>query len=77
MAFKYRMIRLVCTGKIKNCDNCKDIEFSEGYCKLCGRPLWKKVDETCNFILGYVDSEFKKQGKVNIICRNCKTITTI
>jgi|LAHU01.1.fsa_nt_gb predicted amidophosphoribosyltransferase len=75
--YKYQKVRLVCNGKIKCCNYCSDIEFSEGYCKECGRPLWKRANEQCGFILGYMDSTIKKQGKLDIICRNCKTVLTI
>lgn len=72
----FKMLRIVCFGKIKCCDRCSDIDFSEGYCPQCGRPLWRKPEETCNSIVGYVENGIKKQGKVNFICRNCSTVTT-
>jgi hypothetical protein len=75
--YKYQKVRLVCKGIIKGCDQCSDVDFSEGYCKFCGRPLWKKINEQCSFVLGYMDSTIRKQGKLDIICRNCKTILTI
>jgi hypothetical protein len=75
--YKYKKVRLVCLGLIKGCEYCDSIEFSEGYCKNCGRPLWKKIGEQCNFVLGYYDGTIRKQGKFDIICRNCRTITTV
>jgi|APLow6443716910_1056828.scaffolds.fasta_scaffold00197_11 hypothetical protein len=78
MSFKYKMVRVVCKGKIKCCDRCSEIVFNEGYCPQCGRPLWKKPEEVCNTIVGYVEGDIeKKQGKVNFRCRFCNTITTI
>jgi hypothetical protein len=70
--FKYKTVRVVCKGKIKVCDNCKDIPISEGYCKLCRRPLWKKEGETCNSIIAYYKGDLK-QGK-EIVCKECKTL---
>jgi hypothetical protein len=72
----YRMIRVVCKGNIKTCDRCSSSEFNEGYCPQCGRPLWKKSEESCNCILGYVEKEIKIRGKINFVCRNCSTVTT-
>jgi len=75
--YKYQKVRIVCNGKIKGCEHCSDVDFSEGYCKMCGRPLWKKVNEQCNFVLGYYDNTIRKQGKIDVICRNCRTVLTI
>jgi hypothetical protein len=75
--YRYKKVRMVCLGLIKGCEHCSDIEFSEGYCKSCGRPLWKKINEQCNFVLGYYDNTIRKQGKIDLICRNCRTITTL
>lgn len=82
MAYKYRNVRVVCKGIIKGCDNCKGIEFSEGYCKLCRRPLWRKIGETCNSIVAYYNGSLK-QGKreseiigVDVICKECNSITS-
>lgn len=72
----YRMIRVVCKGKIKSCERCSELEFNEGYCPQCGRPLWKKTEEPCVCILGYVEKEIKTRGKINFVCRNCSTVTT-
>lgn len=73
---KYKKVRIVCHGKIKKCEFCRDL-FTEGYCKLCGSPLWKSVNEDCNKILGYYDGDLKKQGNIDFICRDCHTVTTI
>lgn len=75
--YNYKRVRVVCDGIIKGCDECSTIEFSDGYCKLCGRPLWKQINEVCGFTLGYLDYLIKKQGKIDFICRNCNTIKTI
>lgn len=75
--YRYKKVRVVCEGLIKSCEHCSDIKFSEGYCKECGRPLWKEVGEQCNFVIGYIDGTFRKQGKVDLICRNCRTVTTL
>lgn len=79
--FIYSMIRVVCQGKIKACNFCKENENNgiakEGYCSKCGRPLWKNPGETCSFIIGYIDRNYKQNGKVHIKCKNCNTITTI
>ena len=78
MAYKYRNVRIVCQGTIKGCDECKDIvPPAEGYCKLCNRPLWKKIGESCNSILGYYDGDYRKSGKVHVKCILCRTIHTI
>jgi len=76
--YKYSKVRIVCKGIIKSCDHCKDIH-SEGYCKMCGRKLWKKENEPCNSIVGYVDGEKFKQGRMGIDfkCRDCNSVTTI
>ena len=76
--YNYSMVRIVCKGKIKVCDFCKDKkEIQEGYCKMCGRPLWKKSGEDCNFIIGYKDKNYHQQNKVHIKCKYCNSITSI
>ena len=77
--FNYKLVRIVCQGQIKSCPFCSDNSetIKEGYCKMCGRPLWKKPGEKCGFILAYVDRNYHQKDKINIVCRNCKTITTI
>lgn len=75
--YKYKNVRVVCSGKVKGCPECKDIEFSEGYCKYCRRPLWKKIGDNCREIIGYHDGDFQKRGKVHIKCFYCNTIITI
>lgn len=81
MSYKYKMVRLVCKGEIKGCPSCEKTEFGEGYCSLCGRPLWRKTGEICDTIIGYLekpsDGIFKKQGKLHLKCTICKTMTTI
>lgn len=90
MAYKYKILRVVCEGTIKTCEFCKDIPVpSEGYCKCCRRPLWRNPGERCSSIVGYIDgelkrymdSELKKQGKkrsgINFICKECNSITSI
>lgn len=78
--YNYQMVRIVCGGKIKSCDFCKDVNenkiIEEGYCKMCGRPLYKKPGESCGFVIGYVDRNYRQQDKVHFICRFCNTITT-
>jgi hypothetical protein len=77
--FKYAMVRIVCEGVIKTCKFCEgDSEtIKEGYCAMCGRPLWKKPGERCGFILGYADKNYRQQDKVHIKCKFCNTVTTI
>lgn len=76
-SYKYSMVRIVCNGTIHGCDHCKNNkEISEGYCHLCGRPLWKKVGEKCNVILGYHDRSVNTQGKVSVKCKWCNSIQT-
>jgi len=81
MAYKYKMVRLICKGIIKNCSNCENQEIDEGYCSLCGRPLWRKSGEVCDTIIGYLekpsDGIFKKQGKVHLKCTICNSMMTI
>jgi len=83
MSYKYRNVRVVCKGSHRGCEHCKEIPISEGYCKLCRRPLWKNIGDSCNTIIAYYDGELK-QGKkenekvgVDIICKECNSITTI
>jgi len=81
---QYRNVRVVCRSKYDGCKFCKDIkEVSEGFCKMCKRPLWLSIDDPCNSIIGYYDGNYKevfKQGNVtftvDFICRNCNHITT-
>ena len=73
IAYKYKRVRMVCLGLIKGCSYCSTIDFSEGYCKECGRPLWKKVGEQCNFVIGYVDNTFKKQGVTGLTFQPSKS----
>lgn len=83
--YRYRMIRVVCAGKIKSCNFCKDLDYGteenkimhEGFCNKCGRPLDKKPGDTCNFIVGYQDRGYKQQDKIHFKCMNCQTLTTI
>lgn len=78
--YRYRMVRVVCKGKIKTCNFCNDLDYEkahEGYCKKCGRPLDKKPGDECNFIVGYVDQLYKQQDKVHFKCKMCSTLTTI
>lgn len=85
--YKYKMVRVVCKGKIKSCEFCKGTDdeknesgdriMYEGYCTKCGRPLDKKTGDDCNFIVGYVDHYLKQQGKVHFKCKFCQTMTTI
>jgi len=79
--YSYSMVRIVCQGKIKDCDHCKEPEgketVREGYCKLCGRPLWKQSGDACGFIIGYHDRNYNQQNKVHIKCKFCNTVTTI
>lgn len=83
--YRYRMLRIVCAGKIKPCEFCKDMAYEkdgkkivhEGFCSKCGRPLDKKPGEECNSVVGYVDRGYRQQDKVNFICRNCNTIITV
>lgn len=81
MKYKYKTVRLVCRGEIKCCEFCKETDFNEGFCTVCGRPLWKKSGDTCSNIIGYLekpsDGIFKKQGKIHIKCTLCKTMSTI
>jgi hypothetical protein len=75
--FRYRKNRVVCNGTIKGCEHCKDISPpAEGYCPMCGRPLWKRIGEACNFILGYVECPGPTQGKIDFRCYQCNTIIT-
>lgn len=83
---KYLMTRISCSGIIKGCDECKDTDFSNGFCSFCGRPLDQKIGSKCNSILGYIERVkdnqtgemiFKKQGKIHIVCKRCSTIGTI
>ena len=78
--YKYRLVRVVCEGKIKCCKFCDGLDYEkkhEGFCKKCGRPLDKKPGEDCNFIVGYVDRTLKLQKHVNFKCNRCSTITTV
>lgn len=83
--YKYRLIRVVCEGKIKSCKFCKDLDYGsdghkimhEGFCSKCGRPLDKKPGDTCNFIVGYYDRNYRQIDKIHFKCRNCQTLTTI
>jgi hypothetical protein len=79
--FNYSMIRIVCQGKIKTCDFCKDNKdnetIKEGYCAKCGRPLWKKSGDNCGFIVGYKDRNYRQQNKVHIKCKFCNTVTSV
>lgn len=82
----FRTVRVVCRNHVKDCEFCKDISFSEGFCKACKRPLWKEKGTPCNTIIGYYDGNYKevldiKQGDeksitVDFICRECNSITT-
>lgn len=74
--YNYKVKRVVCQGIVKGCDACKD-KHEEGYCTLCGRPLWKKVGEPCGNILGYMDRNYKQENKVHWVCRWCSTCTTL
>jgi hypothetical protein len=80
--FNYSMVRVVCQGKIKSCDFCKEQVndekiIREGYCSKCGRPLFKNPGDHCGQVIGYYDRRYRQQEKVNIVCRFCRTITTI
>jgi len=78
--YKYRLVRVVCEGKIKCCKFCDGLDYEkkhEGFCRKCGRPLDKKPGENCNFIVGYVDRALRPQKHVNFKCNLCSTITTI
>jgi deoxyribodipyrimidine photolyase-like uncharacterized protein len=78
--YRYRMVRVVCKGKIKSCNFCNDLDYEkkhEGYCTKCGRPLDKKPGDECNFIVGYVDHLYKQQDKVHMKCKMCSTLTTV
>jgi hypothetical protein len=79
--YNYSMIRIICQGKIKTCDFCREEDnnttVKEGYCSKCGRPLWKKSGEHCGFILGYQDKNYKQQNKIHIKCKFCNTVTSI
>jgi hypothetical protein len=79
--YRYRMVRVVCQGKIKTCKFCEGLDYEkhsyEGYCTQCGRPLYKKPGDECNFIVGYVDRLYKQQNKVHFKCKFCQTITTV
>lgn len=79
--YNYSMLRIVCQGKIKVCDHCrvKDGEevVKEGYCKMCGRPLWKAEGDPCNFIIGYRERNYHQVDKIHIKCKFCNTMTTI
>lgn len=78
--YRYRMVRVVCQGKIKSCKFCEDLDYEkkhEGFCRKCGRPIDKKPGDDCNFIIGYVDRLFKQQNKVHFKCKMCSTITTV
>lgn len=80
--FNYSMVRVVCKGKIKTCESCKDLindknVIREGYCVKCGRPLYKNEGDICGQVVGYFDRRYKQQEKVHISCRFCRTITTI
>lgn len=78
--YRYRMVRVVCKGKIKTCKFCNDLDYEkahEGYCKKCGRPLDKRPGDECNFIVGYVDREYHQQDKVHFKCKMCSTLTTV
>lgn len=76
--FNYSMVRIVCQGKISDCEFCKDDKsLKEGYCSKCGRPLWKKPGEICGFIIGYKDRNYHQQNKVHIKCKFCSTITSV
>jgi hypothetical protein len=78
--FNYSMIRVICQGTIKSCNFCEQEALSEnsheGYCAKCGRPLWKKPGEKCNFIVGYLDHNYRQQNKVHFKCKFCNTVTT-
>lgn len=80
-SYNYSMVRVNCNGKIKSCEFCKEDENNkmnkEGYCVKCGRPLWKKEGESCNFIIGYLDRNFHQKQKVHFRCRYCNSITTV
>lgn len=85
--FRYSMKRVVCNGKIKSCEFCKDSNngktengkpiLMEGYCSKCGRPLWKKPGDDCGFILAYLDRHYNQKDKVHIKCKLCSTVTTV
>lgn len=83
MVYKYKLIRVVCEGKIKGCDHCKDLPVpSEGYCKLCRRPLWRNIGDPCKTIIAYVNSDLKQGNSkrkigVDVICKECNSITSI
>jgi hypothetical protein len=84
MAYKFSMIKVTCIGTIKGCDKCKDTDFDEGYCSFCSRPLWKKIGDPCNFILGYYEPDSVERtkapklnrGKYHQKCKFCNTMTT-
>jgi hypothetical protein len=78
----YSMVRVVCDGTIKPCEFCKEVINTkelkhEGYCAKCSRPLDKNPGDPCRYIVGYLDHRYKQQDKVHLICRFCKTITTV
>lgn len=80
--FNYSMVRVVCQGNIKSCEFCKEVINTKelkhnGFCSMCGRPLDKNPGDPCAFIIGYIDRRYKQQDKVHLICRFCKTITTV
>jgi hypothetical protein len=77
--YNYKNVRMVCKGKIKSCDSChENNEFlKDGFCVKCGRPLWKKPGEPCEFILGYHDRNFERLGQIVLKCKYCNTLTTI
>jgi hypothetical protein len=79
--YRYRMVRVVCHGKIKTCEFCKNLDYEnhsyEGFCSKCGRPLDKKPGVECGHIVGYYDRGYHQQNKVHFKCKMCSTITSI
>ena len=79
--YNYAMLRVVCQGKIKSCEFCKEEKdketIKEGFCSQCGRPLWKKPGESCGFIVGYLDRNYHQTNKVHIKCKFCNTMTSV
>lgn len=83
--YRYRMVRVVCKGKIKCCKFCEELDYGDekkrivhnGFCNMCGRPLDKKPGDECNFIVGYVDQLYKQQDKVHFKCKMCQSLTTV
>ncbi|GAG19524.1 unnamed protein product [marine sediment metagenome] len=70
-------IRVQCKGETLGCERCRNLFKDRGFCKECGRALWKSVGEKCDIAYAYVERNYTWQGKIRIKCRFCKFINII